>query len=155
MPPVRTERIEDFLETDFAAATALDHAAFATSEGSAHERERSLREEWTRSWSRLRAARDPSGALVGFALSWHIEDEVQLLNIVVSPNARRKGIGRALMDDLLAHARSTAAARVLLEVRASNAPAIALYEGLGFKSFNVRKAYYADGEAAVEYSLTI
>ena len=59
------------------------------------------------------------------------------------------------MQDLLDYAREHAVVRILLEVRASNAPAIAMYEGLGFSRFNVRERYYADGEDGVEMELRL
>lgn len=149
-------RIEPMRDEDLDAAIAIDLEAFAPSElGAGKEdprivRERSLREELGRSWARLRVARDEAGIVVGYALFWHVVDELQLLNVAVAERARRQGLGRALVRDLLAYGRTQGAARVLLEVRASNAAAIALYEGLGFTRFNVRERYYADGEDALE-----
>lgn len=153
--------IDALVEADLDAAVAIDLASFVPSElGAGKEeprvvRERSLREELVRAWSRLRAARDGSGALLGYLLFWHVVDELHLLNVAVATGARRRGIGRALMDDLLAYARAHAALRILLEVRASNAPALAMYESLGFERFNVRAGYYADGEDAIEMSRVV
>jgi ribosomal-protein-alanine N-acetyltransferase len=153
--------IDALAEGDLDAAVAIDLASFVPSElGAGKEeprvvRERSLREELVRAWSRLRAARDPNGALLGYMLFWHVVDELHLLNVAVAVDARRRGIGRALMDDLLAYAREHGAVRILLEVRASNAPALALYESLGFERFNVRAGYYADGEDAIEMSRAV
>ncbi len=150
-----------FEARDLDAAVAIDLAAFVPSElGAGREdpakaRERSLREELERPWSRIRGARDASGTLLGYALYWHVVDEIHLLNVAVAEGARRRGIGRALMDDLIAYARDHRASRVLLEVRVSNTPALALYESLGFERFHVRKNYYADFEDAVEMSLAL
>jgi len=149
------------VEADLTAAIDIDLASFAPSElGVGTEepravRERSLREELVRPWARLRAARDESGILLGYALFWHVVDELQLLNVAVAIPARRRGIGRALMNDLIAYARSHDVARILLEVRAGNSAAIALYEQLGFTRFNVRERYYADDEDAIEMSLVL
>ena len=55
---------------------------------------------------------------------------------------RRHGIGRSLMIDLLERSRQRGALCATLEVRASNIAAIRLYEGLGFVSAGLRKAYY-------------
>jgi [ribosomal protein S18]-alanine N-acetyltransferase len=153
--------IDTLGEADLDGAVAIDVVAFVAGElGEGREdprlvRERSLREELARPWSRLRAARDAGGTLLGYTLFWHVVDELHLLNVAVAPPCRRRGIGRALMDDLLAYARTHDVVRVLLEVRASNAPAIALYESLGFERFNVRARYYADGEDAVEMALPV
>jgi ribosomal-protein-alanine N-acetyltransferase len=118
-------------------------------------RERSLREELSRTWSRVRAARDPEGRVLGYSLFWHVVDEVHLLNVAVAIPQRRHGIGLALMNDLLAYARAHGIVRILLEARAGNTPALALYERLGFERYHVRERYYADGEDAVEMSLTL
>jgi ribosomal-protein-alanine N-acetyltransferase len=148
-------------EADLTAAIDIDLASFVPSElGAGAEdprivRERSLREELTRPWARLRAARDARGTLLGYALFWHVVDELQLLNVAVAIPERRRGIGRALMHDLIAYARSHDVARILLEVRAGNSAAIALYEQLGFTRFNVRERYYADDEDAIELSLVL
>ena len=64
-------------------------------------------------------------------------------------------IARALLEELLSHGRSRSSRKVLLEVRASNTGAIALYGRLGFEQFNVRRGYYADNEDAVEMSLVL
>jgi ribosomal-protein-alanine N-acetyltransferase len=151
-------RIDAMTESDLAAAIEIDLVSFVPSEmGIGREdprvvRERSLREELSRTWARLRAARDDDGRLLGYALFWHVVDEVQLLNVAVAIESRRRGIGLALMNDLIAYARAHDVARILLEVRASNAAAIALYDRLGFERFNVRERYYADGEDAIEMS---
>jgi [ribosomal protein S18]-alanine N-acetyltransferase len=153
--------VDALTDRDLDAAVDIDLASFVPSElGAGREeprvvRERSLREELVRPWSRLRAARDEAGALLGYMLFWHVVDELHLLNVAVVISSRRRGIGRALMGDLLAYARQHAVVRILLEVRASNAPALALYESLGFVRFNVRDGYYADGEAAIEMALAL
>ena len=150
--------IDAMVATDVAAALAIDLASFVPTELDASGtdprvvRERSLHEELSRPWARLRAARDVSGALVGYTLFWHVVDEVHLLNVAVSERARRRGVGRALMADLVTYAREHAVVRILLEVRAGNAAALAMYERLGFLRFNTRERYYADGEDAVEMS---
>jgi ribosomal-protein-alanine N-acetyltransferase len=150
--------IDAMAESDLAAAIEIDLEAFVPSElGAGAEdpravRERSLREELVRPWARLRTARDEAGRVLGYALFWHVVDEVHLLNVAVAIPARRRGIGRALMNDLLAYAREHEVVRILLEVRSSNTAALALYESLGFTRFNVRERYYADGEDAVEMS---
>lgn len=148
-------------EADVADVLAIDLASFHPSdvrvgaEATRALREQQLREELGRVWARLRVAREEPEGIVGYILFWHVTDEIHLLNVAVDPKARRRGVGRALVEDLVAYARAHAAAKVLLEVRASNEPAIRLYEGLGFERFNVRKGYYADGEDGVEMMLEL
>jgi ribosomal-protein-alanine N-acetyltransferase len=110
--------------------------------------------ELGRSYALLRVARLPDVA--GFLLAWRAADEVHLTDLGVRQASRRRGVGRALVSALLDEARAAAARVVLLEVRASNAPAIALYEGLGFSELDRRPRYYSDtGEDAVVMQLTL
>jgi ribosomal-protein-alanine acetyltransferase len=157
-PPVAAEHvtIEPMTETDVESALAIDLVSFHPGDiGSDHRdprplREKQLREELARAWARVRVARGEGKDVVGYILFWHVADEIHLLNVAVAPEARRGGVGRALVEDLLSYARAHEAATVLLEVRASNDAAIRLYEQLGFKRFNVRVRYYADDEDGVE-----
>lgn len=112
-------------------------------------REQQLREELVRAWARLRVA-VVDDRVVGYLLSWHVVDEVHLLNVAVTADHRRQGLGEALVRSLIDDSVAGQAAKILLEVRASNAPAIMLYERLGFERFHVRSRYYADGEDGVE-----
>lgn len=133
------ERIEAMTEGDIAAVLAIDPDA----------RESNLREELVRAWGRLRVLRDEARVL-GYVLFWHVTDEIHLLNVAVDETARRRGFGRRLVEEVIAYARAHDAAKVLLEVRVSNAPAVALYLALGFEEFNRRSRYYDDGEDAIE-----
>lgn len=100
----------------------------------------------------LVAERD--GQAVGYAGCQTVLDEGYITNVAVSPGARRQGVGRALVAALAAQARAQGLAFVTLEVRASNAPAIALYEGAGFIRAGVRKSFYtAPAEDAVLMTL--
>lgn len=153
--------IEPMTDNDVEAALAIDLVSFHPGDigGKTSDprplREKQLREELDRAWARVRVARGPANAVLGYILFWHVADEVHLLNVAVAPEARRSGIGRALVEDLLAYARAHEAAKVLLEVRASNDGAIALYEHLGFKRFNVRVRYYSDDEDGIEMLLDL
>lgn len=152
-----TLRIEPMTEADVGAVLDIDLGAFHAG-GAADPRavrEQQLREELARTWARVRVARDPAGAVLGYVLFWHVTDEIHLLNVAVEPASRRRGVGRALVEHLVEYAHAHAAERVLLEVRASNEPAIRLYDRLGFVRFNVRARYYADGEDAVEMMLVL
>ena len=83
------------------------------------------------------------GTLVGYAgiarLGRHAPFEYEVHTIGVDPGYQGRGIGRRLLDDLLAFAEQGA---VFLEVRTDNAAAIALYESVGFVTVGLRKRYY-------------
>ncbi|HRN29321.1 MAG TPA: ribosomal protein S18-alanine N-acetyltransferase [Terrimesophilobacter sp.] len=68
--------------------------------------------------------------------------EADIQTIAVSERARRRGLGRTLMNALVSEARDRGAREVFLEVRADNPGAAALYANLGFEKLSVRTAYY-------------
>ena len=70
------------------------------------------------------------------------ETEAHLLNLCVRPESRRRGLGRRILARLLNQARSGGALVVVLEVRPSNHPAIALYQSMGFRELSTRQDYY-------------
>jgi len=113
--------------------------------------------ELERPWAKVWVARvGPQGVPLGLALVWRAADEVHLLDLAVEPASRRRGIGRSLLVAVIRDALQDGAALALLEVRASNAPAIALYASLGFVQTDVRRAYYSDnGEDAVGMRLEL
>lgn len=83
----------------------------------------------------------PAG-LVGHGIMSVGAEECHLLNICVHPEYQRRGLGRALVNFLLAFARRKHAQVALLEVRVSNVGAYNLYTQLGFDEIGVRKDYY-------------
>ncbi len=80
--------------------------------------------------------------VLGYVGMMHVLDEGYISNVAVAPAQRRQGIARALIAALLARAEALQLSFVTLEVRESNAPAIALYEGFGFRPVGRRKGYY-------------
>jgi [ribosomal protein S18]-alanine N-acetyltransferase len=86
-------------------------------------------------------------AAIGFALCRVAADEAELLTIAVQPNQRRRGAGRALLAAVAAHARTTGARSLFLEVGADNPAALALYGQAAFQAVGNRKAYYQRGGA--------
>ncbi|MEO7032221.1 MAG: ribosomal protein S18-alanine N-acetyltransferase [Polyangiaceae bacterium] len=96
------------------------------------------------------------GPPLAFLLAWSVVDELHLLELASHPEQRRRGLARALLVALLAHARGQQARLILLEVRRSNLAAIALYESFGFETTGVRRGYYSDtGEDALEMRITL
>jgi ribosomal-protein-alanine N-acetyltransferase len=86
--------------------------------------------------------------IVGYLVCSRYDQVWHLMNIAVDPSARRRGIASALLRQMLE--RAGADREFTLEVRTSNASAIALYERFGFRSAGTRPRYYHDtGEDAV------
>ena len=98
----------------------------------------------------LLATGGADGGILGFAVVWLVHDELHVLNVAVAPEARRRGVARAILDRVEAQGREQGARIAMLEVRRGNAPAIALYRTLGYREVGVRPRYYAeDGEDAL------
>lgn len=110
-----------------------------------------LRKPWARGWlARIEAD------VVGFVLAWAVADELHIMDVVTRPDSRRRGVGGALIDALVAYAQAQRLRLVLLEVRRSNRPAIQLYRSRGFHAIGVRRGYYQeDSEDAVEMILAL
>lgn len=85
-----------------------------------------------------------SGEVVGYGGVWMCVDEAHVTNVAVAEDHRRKGIGRAIVTELLARAVEKGATCSTLEVRASNTAAIEMYRAFGFTSVATRKRYYPD-----------
>lgn len=80
--------------------------------------------------------------VLGYVGLMHVLDEGYISNVAVSPDCRRQGIGAALIAELTRRAGRLELAFLTLEARASNAPAIRLYEKMGFRQVGRRKRYY-------------
>jgi len=80
--------------------------------------------------------------VAGYIGSQTVMDETDMMNVAVHPDFRRKGIAEALVNTLVDNLKTMGSRCLTLEVRVSNAPAIALYEKLGFSEIGRRKNYY-------------
>ncbi len=106
-----------------------------------------IERELGHSWSRIVLAYDSDGGderVLGYIVFWIVHDEVHVLNVATALEARRRGIGRALMDAAEEEGRSRGARLSTLEVRRSNEAAIALYRAIGYRQVGVRPKYYAE-----------
>jgi ribosomal-protein-alanine N-acetyltransferase len=86
---------------------------------------------------------DEDGKATGFILGRALAGEAEILTLAVAPQARRAGLGRALVEALAGQASALGAKALFLEVAADNTAAIALYESAGFSGAGRRRAYYA------------
>lgn len=80
--------------------------------------------------------------VVGYIGSQTVMDESDMMNVAVHPHHRRKGIAEALVTALVSALKEKGSVSLTLEVRASNEPAKALYEKLGFAQAGRRPNYY-------------
>ncbi len=80
--------------------------------------------------------------IVGYAGLWFDGEDVQVMTVGTAQDHQGRGIGRLLLDALVARARELGASSVLLEVRVDNEPALRLYDHAGFVRLGVRRGYY-------------
>ena len=101
-------------------------------------------------------ARDGT-SVVGYAGLMVIVDDAHVTTVAVAPSHQHQGIGTRLLLVLLRDAIALGAARITLEVRASNRGAQALYSRFGFAPSGVRKAYYVDNreDAVIMWALDV
>ena len=85
---------------------------------------------------------EEDGHAVGYVGSQTVMDETDMMNVAVHPDCRRQGIAEKLIVALVEELRKNGSRCLTLEVRASNASAIALYEKLDFQQIGLRKNYY-------------
>jgi ribosomal-protein-alanine N-acetyltransferase len=89
------------------------------------------------------------GQLAGYHCWWLLCGELHVLNLATAPDHRRRGVAAGLLAAAFDQARKAGLERALLEVRAGNAGAIALYRRFGFRVTGRRSRYYPDGEDAL------
>ena len=140
----RPVRIRDFAEPDLPAVAAIERRVFSDAWP-----ESFFREELSQAMAWARVA-EVEGALAGYLVAWVGAGAGHVGNLGVIPEARRRGVARALLEDLLEHAGAAGAANLTLEVRVSNFAAQALYRAFGFRLAGLRRGYYRDtGEDAL------
>lgn len=136
-------------EADIPAVVAIDRRSFPVPWS-----ERSYRFELLENPAALllvaEATAEPGRPVVGYVGLWLLGEEAHISTLAVDPAYRRRGIGRRLLRAALERAAAAGAQAVTLEVRVSNAAAIALYRSFGFQEVGVRRGYYRDnGEDAL------
>ncbi|MFB9967343.1 ribosomal protein S18-alanine N-acetyltransferase [Sinosporangium siamense] len=131
---------------DLAPVMAIERATFPA-------------DAWTESMMRGELADQPrtrhyvvallDGAVVAYGGLAAAGDQADVQTIAVLAEHRRLGIGRKIMDELLAEAVRRGAESVFLEVRADNESAQAMYDDFGFERIGTRVSYYDDGTDAI------
>ncbi len=128
--------LRDMTETDLDAALRIEREvhAYPWTPGNFSD---ALRSKYV-----CKVYESESDGMLGYAVLMLAVDEAELLDIAIAAKHQRKGLGRALLEELLALVSRADMRRMVLEVRASNAPAIALYRSAGFEQIGLRRDYY-------------
>lgn len=87
---------------------------------------------------------EENGTVLGYIGSQSVMPESDMMNLAVAPQARKRGIAQALVGELMRLLHAQGMESLTLEVRISNAPAIALYQKLGFEAVGARPKYYVN-----------
>ncbi len=112
-----------------------------------------LAEELENPCAAFQVAEDAQGRVMGYIGLYRVLDEGQIANVAVAPAFRRRGVARRLLAAVETLAAEEKLWRLTLEVRVSNAPAVALYEGAGYVRDGVRPSFYRNPtEDAAIYS---
>ncbi|WP_342664582.1 ribosomal protein S18-alanine N-acetyltransferase [Humibacter albus] len=137
--PSAAGRLRVATEADLAAIMALETSVFVTDAWSTDL----MRAELVSPHSYYLVA-EREGAIVAYSGLRAVQGaaDADIQTIAVAPQARRLGVGRALMRAMLAEAARRGGSDVFLEVRADNPPAQTLYRDLGFEQIAVRPRYY-------------
>lgn len=94
--------------------------------------------------------------IVGFAGIWKAVDDIHITNIVTAKEYRKKGIGTALLANLIEFAKhEKGITSITLEVNSNNIPAQKLYKKYGFKNVGLRKKYYNNTYDALIMTLNL
>jgi len=139
------------IASDLPAVRAVDAEAFGADAWSAAV--------WLGEWDGVPALRhlvvavDDDDRVVGFGVLATVADVADLHRVAVTTADRRHGLGAALVEALIDEARRRECARMLLEVEAGNAAALALYDRLGFTEIARRESYYGAGRDALVLEL--
>jgi len=124
--------------SDLDAIMAIEEASFGASAWAPE----TMRAEIASTWGRYLVALDGDGRALGHAGLRAVGVEGDVQTIAVVAEARGRGIGRALLVELLAEAGRRGVRELFLEVRADNPAARDLYESVGFREIGVRPRYY-------------
>ena len=131
--------IDPFIESDLDDVVRIEQESFS--------------EPWTRKMFRDELEGNPfaslfvsrkAGTIVGHVCFWVLFEELHIMNVAVSPDHRRRGIASLMLAHAITHARTQGAHSAMLEVRASNVPALAFYTQMGFQQIALREQYYSN-----------
>lgn len=143
-------KIRRMAPADIVTVVAIDTAAGILLPWSPNAYARELLKQTTFCW-----VAEVEGRLAGSLTLWNVVGEGEIANVAVHPDFWRQGIGRALVQTALNKAAELGFPRVMLEVRANNLPAQALYQSFGFLEDGRRAGYYSNGEDAILMSIKL
>ncbi|MEM7158286.1 MAG: ribosomal protein S18-alanine N-acetyltransferase [Myxococcota bacterium] len=127
-------------------ATAADLPAIAQLDAACFGRAWSTEvyeQEFERPFAQLYVV-ERAGTIIGLSCTWIVGDEAHLLRIATLARHRRGGLGRMMLSSVVDRATAAGCERIILEVGASNVPAVSLYERFAFERIGLRRGYYRE-----------
>lgn len=142
MPVINLSEITiDYMKKeDIESVVRIEEEAY----GKHHWAKSSFYDEMSNNLAKYYTVKLSNGEIVGYAGTWHIIDEGHITTIAVRNDYLRNHIGEAIIQKIIDDCYKNKIKYLTLEVRASNTPAIKLYEKYGFQSLGTRKGYYQD-----------
>ena len=139
-------KFREFTAIDLVPATAMEKAVYGKSGWTAAQ----FKEEFAKApKNAYYIAAESNGELIGYAGIYFLSEFADIHTITVSPEHRRKGIGREFLKRLINWARVKKAESIMLEVRVGNEEALPLYIENGFTEISRRQNYYGPGLTAI------
>ena len=139
-------KFREFTAIDLVPATAMEKAVYGKSGWTAAQ----FKEEFAKAPKNAHyIAAESDGELIGYAGIYYLSEFADIHTITVSPEHRRKGIGREFLKRLINWARVKKAESIMLEVRVGNEEALPLYIENGFTEISRRQNYYGPGLTAI------
>ena len=139
-------KFREFTAIDLVPATAMEKAVYGKSGWTAAQ----FKEEFAKApKNAYYIAAESNGELIGYAGIYFLSEFADIHTITVSPEYRRKGIGREFLKRLVNWARVKKAEAIMLEVRVGNEEALPLYLENGFTEISRRQNYYGPGLTAI------
>ena len=138
--------LADLSWPDLDAVVALEAQVFPHDAWSAPTWWAELAARPRRAYVVARSGPDPAAPVMGYAGLDLAGDTGDVMTVAVAPAYQGRGVGDALVGELVQRARDRGATALLLEVRADNTPAVRLYERHGFEHISTRRRYYQPGD---------
>ncbi len=138
----RQVRLRKMTLADLPAVMEIEHHAFSNPWSL-----EMVKKELSQDWSTVLLAEawtSAGWAVRAFAIFWLVHDEIHVLNVATHQQHRRLGLGRLVMDAVVAFGREHRCRLATLELRRSNAAALGLYQSIGFRTVGLRPRYYQD-----------
>ncbi len=144
--------LRPMIEADLPRVLSIEHAVHVAPWTQGH-----FKGEMDKPYSQVWVLTDDESdsEIFGYVVFWEMGESFEILNIAVALSARGLGYAKKMLQYVVRAALAKNAKRLILDVRKSNLPAIALYQRSGFTITQLRKGFYSNGEDAYSMNLEL